>query len=141
MSSYYKINLKNYFERVIKWFILPLISLGLTSCAVKDEQYYRSHPRELQHALKSCSSQKNENSSCDALQRLSERLNALAYQLQYSPQGFGAKILSLQETIAQQEVALKENKITPDLHASLLKNKQDLADYLAVVKWLESPES
>lgn len=121
--------------------MLVLVSLGLVSCTAKDEQYYRSHPKELQQALKSCPAEKPPLMTCDALHKLGERLNALAYQLQSSPQGFGAKILSLQQTIAQQEIELKENKRAPDSNTSLINNKNQLADYLAVVKWLESPES
>jgi hypothetical protein len=124
-----------------KYLVLLLVSLGLVSCAAKDEQYYRSHPKELQQALKSCPAEKPPMMTCDALQTLGERLNSLAYQLQSSPQGFGNKILSLQQTIAKQEVELKEHKTVPNMNASLIKNKNDLADYLAVVKWLESPES
>jgi len=64
----------------------------------------------------------------------------LAYQLQYNPQGFGHKILALQQTIATQQSELTTNN-SPELKTSLAQNKQDLAYYLAVVKWLESPES
>jgi hypothetical protein len=124
-----------------KYLVLVLVSLGLVSCSDKKEQYYRSHPKELQQALKSCPADTPPAMTCDALQQLGGRLNELAYQLQSSPQGFGAKILSLQETIATQEAELKESKTAPDVKPSLIKNKSDLADYLAVVKWLESPES
>jgi hypothetical protein len=67
-------------------------------------------------------------------------MNNLAYQLQSSPQGFGAKILALQESIAQEELGLRE-KDTPELKTSIAQKKHTLAEYLAVVKWLESPES
>ena len=80
-----------------KYLVLVLVSLGLVSCVAKDEQYYLSHPKELQQALKSCPAQTPPNMTCDALQKLGERLNSLAYQLQSSPQGFGNKILSLQQ--------------------------------------------
>ena len=125
-----------------KYLVMILVAaVGLVSCSVKDEAYYLSHPKELQQALKSCPTQQPQGASCDQLQQLGERLNQLAYQLQSSPQGFGSKILSLQETIAKQELELKDKKATPKIRASLVKNKNDLVDYLAVVKWLESPES
>lgn len=124
-----------------KYLVMVFLAIELTSCTTKDEQYYRSHPKELQQALKSCPAKKPAGTNCDALGQLGERLNTLAYQLQSGPQRFGGKILSLQVTIAQQEKKLKENSNASDVKAALAKNKEDLADYLAVVKWLESPES
>lgn len=123
-----------------KYLIIALVTLGLISCTTKNEQYYLSHPKELQQALKACPSQVQQGLSCEKLQQLGERMNALAYQLQSSPQGFGSRIISLQENIAKQELTLKEKK-TQEIEASLLKSRQELAEYLAVVKWLESPES
>lgn len=75
------------------------------------------------------------------MNQLAKQMNELAYQLQYNPQGFGQQILLLQETIAQQEAALKLNQAMPETKSSLAKNKQNLKQRLAVVKWLESPES
>lgn len=118
-----------------------LMALGLASCTAKNEQYYRSHPKELQQALKACPNQQPEGLSCDGIKKLAGRMNELAYQLQYSPQGFGHKILALQETIAQQEIEYKKTPDAANLKASLDQNKHDLVEYLAVVKWLESPES
>jgi len=123
-----------------KYLVIALVTLGLVSCATKDEQYYRSHPKELQQALKACPSQQAQGLNCNQLQQLGERMNTLAYQLQSSPQGFGSKILSLQEHIAKQELELKE-KASPEAETSLAKKRHELAEYLAVVKWLESPES
>jgi hypothetical protein len=119
---------------------MALLTLGLVSCTTKNEQYYRSHPKELQQALKNCPAQQPQGLSCEQLQKLGERMNALAYQLQSSPQGFGSKIITLQENIAKQELELKQ-KPTPEVEASLAQKKYELAEYLAVVKWLESPES
>lgn len=123
-----------------KYLVLALMTLGLVSCTTKDEHYYRSHPHKLQQALKACPSQQPQGLNCEQLGRLGERMNSLAYQLQSSPQGFGAKILSLQEAIAQQEIALKD-KPTVEANTLLAQKKHELAEYLAVVKWLESPES
>lgn len=122
-----------------KCLVMALVAaIGLVSCSVKDEQYYFSHPKELQQALKSCPAQKPQGISCEKLKHIGERMNNLAYQLQSNPQGFGSKILALQETIAKQEM---ESKRAPEINASLTQNKHDLASYLAIVKWLESPES
>lgn len=73
------------------------------------------------------------------MQKLAQRMNNLAYQLQSNPQKFGAKILALQESIAQEEQQLTE-KISPDLKLSIKRKKYILSEYLSVVKWLESPE-
>ena len=122
-----------------KYFVMALITLGLVSCAAKDEHYYLSHPKELQQALKSCPYKQPQGLNCDELQKLGEQMNNLAYQLQSSPQGFGSKILSLQELIAKQEMQLNQNSDT-EISTSLAQKKHELAEYLAVVKWLESPE-
>lgn len=118
-----------------------LVIFGLTSCTNKDEAYYKSHPKELQQSLKNCQEQKLQGLSCERLQMIAGRMNNLAYQLQNSPQGFGAKILSLQETIAQQQQQLKRESTNVWLQANINQNKRDLTEYLAVVKWLESPVS
>lgn len=123
-------------------YLVILLILGLTSCiGTKDEQYYRSNPKELQNAMKSCPNKQPEGLTCEHIEQLSNRMNSLAYQLQYNPQGFGGKILALQEKIAKQQLELRKSGANPDIKDSLEQNKQDLADYLAVVKWLESPES
>jgi hypothetical protein len=124
-----------------KYLVVILAVLGLASCTTKDEAYYRSNPKELQQAMKGCPQQTPEGVTCQQIEILGNRINNLAYQLQYNPQGFGHKILSLQQTIAGQEIELKTDKATPELKANLAQNKHDLVELLAVVKWLESPES
>lgn len=124
-----------------KCLVAILIILGLTSCMKKDEHYYQTHPNELQQAIKKCPEQQPQGLSCQQLQVIAGRMNNLAYQLQFSPQGFGSKILALQETIANQQQQLKTTHIKTDLQAKIDQNKQELSEYLAVVKWLESPVS
>lgn len=114
--------------------------LGLTSCYKKDESYYLAHPKELQQAFSACPHQKPSGMTCEKIEELAKKLNQLGYQLQSSPQGFGKTILTLQETIAKQEIELKTNSNNADLKAALLQNKRQLIEYLAAVKWLESPE-
>ena len=123
-----------------KYIALSLVTLGLVACGPKDEQFYRSNPKEIQKGLENCPTQQPPGMSCEQLQKLGQHMNNLAYQLQSNPQGFGAKILALQESIATEEQQLKE-KESPDLNNSLAEKKHTLAEYLAVVKWLESPES
>lgn len=120
--------------------MLSIITLGLLACGAKDEQYYRSHPKEIQTALEHCPSQQPAGMSCEQLHKLGQSMNSLAYQLQSNPQGFGAKILALQEAIAKDEQELKM-KDSVDLKNSLAQKRHTLVEYLAVVKWLESPES
>lgn len=120
--------------------IVYFMTFALVSCTLsKEKQYYRKHPKELQHALMQC--QEKESKHCTKLRRLGLRLDRLARELQHSPQGFGQNILSLQQTIASQEKELLKNKVNLKLKHSLAQNKEELADELAVVKWLESPES
>lgn len=124
-----------------KYLVMGLIILGLTACSKKDEQYYQTNPKELQKAMKACPNQQPQGLTCNQLEQLGARMNSLAYQLQYSPQGFGNKILAIQQSIAEQRLKLKTDSSNEALKASLKQNEHELADYLAVVKWLESPES
>lgn len=122
--------------------MIILFSMGLTSCQLKkDEQFYLAHPKELQSALKSCPTDQPVNLSCSELEQIGSRMNSLAYQLQLSPQKFGNSILALQQKIAAQKIELKEAGTNADLQASIEQNQHDLKYYMAVVKWLESPES
>ena len=123
-----------------KYLVIILIALGLTSCKTKNEHYYQSHPKELQQALKACPDQAPQGLTCQQLEQVGRRMNSLAYELQANPQAFGNKILSLQQAIATQHMELKKNSNNKELKISLAHNQRDLADYLAVVKWLESPE-
>lgn len=75
-----------------KCFVALLVILGLTSCSAKNEHYYKSHPNELQQAIKACPERQPQGMSCEQLEALANRMNKLAYQLQLSPQGFGKKL-------------------------------------------------
>lgn len=125
-----------------KYLVIILIGLGLSSCTTKNEQYYQLHPKELQKAIAMCTNHLLPKTSltCDQLERINNTMNGLAFQLQINPQGFGNKIIKLQQNIATQQIEIN-NHSTGQLKDSLEKNKLDLAYYLAVVKWLESPES
>ncbi len=118
-----------------------LITLGLASCSAKNEYYYQTHPDELQQALKACPERQPQGLTCEQLETLATRMNELAYKLQMSPQGFGQKIIALQEAIAKEQSQLETEQNNENLEASLMKKKQDLADHLAVVRWFESPKS
>lgn len=124
-----------------KSLVFILLTLGLNSCSAKDEQYYRLHPKELQSAVKTCEQGKTNHLSCQKIEKLAIRMNGLAYQLQINPQGFGQKILLLQQTIASQQKQLSQDTSKSELKENIIQNKKELAELLSVVKWLESPES
>lgn len=124
-----------------KCWVALLITLGLASCSAKNEYYYQTHPDELQQALKACPERQPQGLSCEYMEALATRMNELAYKLQMSPQGFGQKIIALQEAIAKEQSQLNTERNNENLEASLMKKKQDLADHLAVVRWFESPKS
>lgn len=124
-----------------KYLLVSLLMLGLTSCSEKNEHYYLTHPEALLNAVKLCPEQQPEGLTCTKLSEIANRLNLLAYQLQFSPQGFGVKILNLQQTISSQLLELEKDAANAELKATIARNQKDLADRLAVVKWLESPKS
>ncbi|QMT59987.1 MULTISPECIES: hypothetical protein [unclassified Legionella] len=124
-----------------KCLIALWVIFGLTSCSAKNEHYYKSHPNELQQAIKACPERQPQGMTCKELEVLANRMNKLAYQLQLSPQGFGKKIMALQETIIKEQAQLKAENNNANLQANLNQNKRDLADHLAVVRWFESPTS
>lgn len=123
-----------------KCLAVVLALIGLTSCANKDNNYYRSHPKELQAAVKACPDQQPKGLTCQQIGKIADRMNRLGYQLQVNPQAFGGKILALQYNIAEQQLHLKKDANNAQLKASLDHNLHELAYLLAVVKWLESPE-
>ncbi|AHE67523.1 hypothetical protein [Legionella oakridgensis] len=126
---------------MIKYIALVIVSLGMTGCSVHDEHYYRMNPKALQHAMRDCPAQSHASLNCKQLEEIAARLQEMGYQLRLNPQEYGIRILALQETIAKQELSLKQNEAQPELKAQLDENKQQLRERLAVVKWLESPES
>ncbi len=120
--------------------ICGLLALFLTACSSDTEEYYRLHPMKLQEALKNCPQSAPQAMSCDTLAQLASQLNQLAYQLQSNPQGFGETILKSQEQLGRLEVELVHHQSDTALRARVNQEKRKIAEYLAVVKWLESPE-
>ncbi len=124
-----------------KYVVLVLASLWVAACAAHDERYYSLHPKVLQKAITQCPKAHPVDISCEQLKHLASRVNQLAYELRLNPQGYGKKILSLQEVIAKQESTLQEASNPSELRSSIIENKNYLEERLAIVKWLESPES
>ena len=125
---------------MIKYVVLVMASIGVAACSAHDGRYYSLHPNALQKAIKQCPQTQPKGVSCTQLKTIAVRVNELAYQLRSNSQGYGKKILNLQETIAKQEAALQNGSHQLELQASIHTNKHDLEEYLAIVKWLESPE-
>ena len=125
---------------MIKYIMLITASLWVTICMADDEQYYKVHPHVLEQALKACPKPPSTHMSCEQLATIASQVNVSADQLRSDPQGYGKKILSLQEAIAKQESILRTTPLKTDLQSSLNENKRILQARLAIVKWLESPE-
>lgn len=115
--------------------------LALNACAAKDERYYHLNPVALQEAIKNCPQKQPEQVSCTQLEQIAIDVNQLAYQLKMNPQGFGTKILTLQNELVKQQQELQKNPSQPALVTSIDNKQWELAQHLAIVKWLESPES
>lgn len=121
-------------------FLIILLS-GLSACSMQDEYYFSLHPVALQQALKACPLHPPKKVTCIELQALAVEMDKLSYQLRLDPQAYGKVILSLQETMAKQVQSLQQNANQPELKKVFDKNKRELKIRLAIVKWLESPES
>lgn len=119
---------------------LSLAFLLLCGCVAHDEQYYRTNPKILNETLKSCPAKQPAKLSCAQLSAIAVEVNQLAYQLQMSPQGFGQRILKMQQNLASLELQRRQNPQSQEHDAEIAKIKQQLTEYLAIVKWLESPE-
>ena len=126
---------------MLKIIVMCCAMLMLNACVAQDEQYYRLNPVALQKAIKSCPQKKPAGLSCEKLEDLAVQVNQLAYELQRNPQRFGQKILALQQELAKQHDALHQDSQQPELAERVKNNQQQLAEYLAIVRWLESPES
>ena len=125
---------------MIKYTIFIVTFLWITTGITADVRYYRLHPHALQTVLQACPKPPSIEISCEQLANIAAHLNAGAQQLRSNPQGYGKKILSLQEAIAKQESMLHTSTLKTDLQSSLNDNRQRLQERLAIVKWLESPE-
>lgn len=120
--------------------ILFIVSFFLiAACSAHDAYYYRLHPKVLQKAIENCPEQQPADMSCDQLKQAALRVNQLSLELRQDPQAYGKKILALETEIAQQEQA-QQHQPSEATGKALARNKKQLQAYLAIVKWLESPE-
>ena len=120
--------------------LMVFISLSLIGCKIKDNAYYEKHPVELEAFLKECVLSPSDD--CERLKMLAIKMNELAFELQRDPQSVGRKILLLQDQLNQSNGGIEGTAYgraasTEDYN----EKKHELNQYLAVVQWLESPES
>ncbi len=123
---------------MIKYAVLMMMPLLANACA-HDEAYYRVHMPQLQTVLNKCPDSAPVGVSCVQLQKIALRANELGDELRSDPQGFGQKILALQEIMSQDNASLKKNHHQPALQESIAQHQTQLDERLAIVKWLESP--
>lgn len=120
--------------------LLMLFVFTCTACSTHDERYYSLHPKALQSAMTQCPEHALGALSCDQLKTIALRINQLAYLLREDQQGYGKKIISLQESRDVQVKQVHDNPNQPELKKALDETLRHLEERLAVVKWLESPE-
>ena len=123
------------------WVLVCAASMALVACSTRDEQYYRLNPQALQQAIKDCPNKQPAQISCEQLAAINSSVYELVYQIQINPQEFGKQILSIQQDLAKQRIVLKKNPNQPELRKMIEENEQRLAERLAIVRCLESPES
>lgn len=126
---------------ISKYVIFLLMSLSASVCMAYDEDYYRLNPNVLQKVVMACPAVKPKDMTCSEVNGIAQQMNALANELRRDPQVFGQQVLQLQETIAKDTLKLKEVPKSAALYLALEENKHLLKGRLAVIKWLESPES
>jgi hypothetical protein len=123
----------------MRYFVVACLVFLLAACASHDERYYRLHPKALQEALKNCPQSSPTQITCAELVSIADEMNSFAYQLQREPQAFGKIILSEQVKLAKLEADLLKHKKQSKLRVQIAQSQQIIAEYLAIVRWLESP--
>lgn len=120
--------------------LFMLVVVMCTACSTHDERYYALHPKALQSAMTECPERALGALSCDQLKTIALRINQLAYLLREDQQGYGKKIISLQESRDLQVKHVHDHPNQPELKQTLDETLRHLEERLAVVKWLQSPE-
>lgn len=104
----------------------------LSACSKQDMAYYQRHPQAVFLALQTCTTEDPKSHvSCHQLETLAQTFRKWVAELQTNPQNFGQKIIKLQVNCARESLSEGEQQNC----------RQELDMRLAVVKWLESPES
>ena len=126
---------------MMKYFILSLAVVCLTACTTHDEHYFLVNPKALNQALENCPKEHPSNLTCDQLDAIAVDVKKLSYALQSNPQEFGQQILLLQTQLAELHQKLRTKPNQPEIAATVKSMTLQLEMRLAIVKWLESPES
>ena len=125
---------------MIKYIMLMITPfLASNYVAAHDANFYSLHPVKMQQALEKCPVTQPAGVSCEQLNELAIHANQLVSELHYNPQGFGQKILALQESLVKHEMDLIGQPDVGHLQTTVDENKMQLRQRLAIVKWLESP--
>jgi len=130
--------------RLLFFPIILLSGLLLSGCTPeKNTDYFLQHPEKIKteiHRCRTLSPQKiNDDTVCMAAKEATFKLTVLLRELMRNPQGFGSKIIAIQNQIAKTEQAIQKQ---PDSQALTQKLKTDNAQYqqlLAIIRLVESP--
>lgn len=155
----------------MKYIIVGSLICGfLTSCTSKSDYYYLNNPTELVKILNRCikeglssdsildidkkltsneisldeqknSSDKLSNELCNHFKSLYIMMQEEAHDLQLNPQDYGLNIIKLQEKLEIAKSLLNKGSDKPKLEKEIEKITRQLRIRLAIVKWLETPES
>jgi hypothetical protein len=126
---------------IVKFILLSLAGNLLIACSKHtSSNYYRANPHALIAAIKACHLAPTMTSECAKLQIIAGKANQLAYRLQSNPQAFGRKIIALQEKLASLNAQLITHPKQSEIKQAIVHCQQQLDNYLAIVKWLESPQ-
>lgn len=112
-------------------FYLALSALLISCSQQHKEGYYYTHPTALIDVLKHCPQRSPSGLSCEQAQTLAQTFRSMAYELQQDPQVFGQKIIDLQIAYTKPDLTSADKDVYT----------KELAMRLAVVRWLESPET
>ncbi|MCX7114929.1 MAG: hypothetical protein NTW08_03325 [Gammaproteobacteria bacterium] len=120
------------FFRALAKTISCLLIAVLVGCVTHDDAYYQTHPKAVFEALQHCvSGDIAKPQDCQQIEKIASVFRGWMNEIQSNSQAFGQKIIKIQQYCGQ--VSLSKEKKE--------KCHQELEMRLAVVKWLESPES
>ena len=108
----------------MRYIILCFLTIWVTACSAKDDNYYISHPKALQSALDNCPAVSPRLVECHELEQIATRMNTYAFAIQTNPKAFGVNILNLQEEIANQQRMLLQYPNDEELQKILIQTKK-----------------
>lgn len=119
-----------------------LIGLVFGHLSFADAQiWFGEHPEALQKVIADCPHKQPKNISCKKLQEIGLRLNNFIFKFQTDAQNYGQDILNLQNKIVLEEEELTKSPESDALKLAIEKDKMEVGERLAIVRWLASPEA